>query len=433
MQVSDPTSPQYGQYLNQSEIDAIFNPTEDTVSNVTSWLQGCGARNIVPGHSDLHFTVRVDEANKMLDTRFKVYTNDKTEKLRTTRYSVPDTMRHHVDIIIPTPHFGNLTPQESKLLSARLAHYQSDLDPSCVDYVPLPNEDGETENMPSLGPRCLSELYHTANYRPNPKSDSAVAFGSFAYQSASFSDLAIYEDRLNLNSSNFTILASINNGTTSQNPDKTFQNEGNLDVQIIAGLVGGLPIGEYSTGGFGPLIPNAVFPNDTYDWNEPFLAHYEYLLAQPEVGLPWVISHSYADYENTVPIKYAQHVCNLIGMLGLRGRTILHSSGDMGVGQLCRHDVPPYQPQFASQFPGSCPYVTTVGDTQNYNPEIAWNESSGGFSFYFSQPWYQKEAVAECLSSHIVPDTRDNYKLNNYIYLQGRGFPDISAHSMYPW
>lgn len=36
----------------------------------------------------------------------------------------------------------------------------------------------------------------------------------------------------------------------------------------------------------------------------------------------------------TVPQKYATRVCNLIGMLGLRGISVLESSGDTGMSDL---------------------------------------------------------------------------------------------------
>lgn len=46
--------------------------------------------------------------------------------------------------------------------------------------------------------------------------------------------------------------------------------------------------------------------------------------------MPHVISNSYGEDEQTVPEKYARRVCDLIGLNGLRGISILHSSGDEG-------------------------------------------------------------------------------------------------------
>ena len=116
----------------------------------------------------------------------------------------------------------------------------------------------------------------------------------------------------------------------------------------------------------------------------------------------------------------------------MRGRTILESSGDEGVGAVCRANSGAMQPQFTPQFPGTCPYVTAVGGTQFVNPENAWNASSGGFSFYFPTAWYQKEAVHTYLENYISPATKKYYRSNGYVDFNGRGFPDISAHSLYP-
>lgn len=42
----------------------------------------------------------------------------------------------------------------------------------------------------------------------------------------------------------------------------------------------------------------------------------------------------------------------MIGMMGLRGRTIIESSADEGVGAVCRANTGAKQPQFTPQFPG---------------------------------------------------------------------------------
>lgn len=82
------------------------------------------------------------------------------------------------------------------------------------------------------------------------------------------------------------------------------------------------------------------------------------------------------------------------------------------------------------QFPSSCPYITSVGGTQAYRPEIAWGASSGGFSEYFPQPWYQKEAIAAYLESGLSSEMKTY--LTPYVNWEGRAMPDISAHSLSP-
>lgn len=71
------------------------------------------------------------------------------------------------------------------------------------------------------------------------------------------------------------------------------------------------------------------------------MIYWEYLLSKHKSDLPQVISHSYGDDEQTVPEKYARRVCHLIGMAGLRGVSVLHSSGDEG-----KRHILPHKPQY---------------------------------------------------------------------------------------
>jgi tripeptidyl-peptidase-1 len=164
--------------------------------------------------------------------------------------------------------------------------------------------------------------------------------------------------------------------------------------------------------------------------NEPYLPYYQYLLSKPNSALPQVISNSYGDDEQTVPIKYATRVCNLIGMLGLRGITVLESSGDNGVGGPCQSNDGKARPQFTPQFPGTCPYILAVGGTVAVSPEQAWVGSAGGFSNYFSRPAYQDLAIELYLDFEISPAVKAYY--TPFTNFKGRGFPDVAAHSLTP-
>jgi tripeptidyl-peptidase I len=115
--------------------------------------------------------------------------------------------------------------------------------------------------------------------------------------------------------------------------------------------------------------------------------------------------------------------------MGLRGITILESSGDLGVGSGCL--APDNKTvEFNAIFPATCPYLTSVGGTVNATPEVAWEGSSGGFSKYFPRPFWQNQAVQTYLNEHVSPSTKAYY--GKYTNFGGRGFPDISAHSVDP-
>lgn len=353
--VSDPKSKGYGRYLSLAAINKTFGPLNSSVDAVSSWLRSSGAQDIVRENNDLFFSVSVSAANAMLDADFKPYTNGKTQKIRTTRYSIPDDLAEHIDLISPTTYFDDVKPQVTLPTRRDDEPTQPRLNHSCFYTLPQVQQDNSTIDLPTITPQCLKELYNMTGYSPDPKSGSSAAFASFMVQSALFVDLEQYLNLTHLPQYNFTILASLNNGTAplSQDPNNTLSDEADLDAQVLVGLVGGLPVGEYGVQGQGPFVPDALYPNETYNYNEPFLDYFQYLLSLPEHELPWVLSTSYADIENNVPEAHAKRVCNTIGLLGLRGRTVVASSGDMGVGELCLsndNDGKPNRPQFDGAF-----------------------------------------------------------------------------------
>ena len=129
-----------------------------------------------------------------------------------------------------------------------------------------------------------------------------------------------------------------------------------------------------------------------------------------------------------MPYAYAKRVCNGFAQLGARGVTVLVVSGDFGVGETgsCVSNDGKGTRSFLPSYPGTCPYVTTVGATRNIDPEVvAWDEKNGfvtggGFSNYFTRPSYQAQAVStyiEGLGS-----------LHEGMYNRsGRGYPDVAT------
>lgn len=99
-----------------------------------------------------------------------------------------------------------------------------------------------------------------------------------------------------------------------------------------------------------------VVPNISYEdnGNEPYDVLLSYLLARDDEDLPSVLSNSYGESEDQVPLEYAQSVCEMYAQLGARGVSVLHSSGDWGVG-LSSDCGSSQSPTFRANFPASCP------------------------------------------------------------------------------
>jgi tripeptidyl-peptidase-1 len=412
--VSTPDSDSYGQYMEGADVAALIAPSSDSESAVVSWLQSAGVTQINSDGEWVDFVTSVETANTLLGTEFSYFTNEGVTKLRTTEYSIPSDLVQHIDLVTPTTYFGRT-----------VAH-------APVAYYPVKSL-GKRQAVAAtcsqlITPACLKELYHVDGYVPSVSSGSKIGFGSFLNQSARYADLAIYEKVNSIPAQNFSVTL-INGGVNDQALDGN-HGEADLDVQNIIGVSHPLPVISYITGGSPPFIPNLDEPLPADNSNEPYLPYYRYLLAQPNSALPQVITNSYGDDEQTVPIKYATRVCNMIGQMGLRGISILESAGDTGVGAPCQSNDGKATPQFTPQFPGTCPYVTAVGGTQSISPEVAWVDGSGGFSNYFTQPYYQASAVNTYLTKYISPATKAYYE--PYTNFTSRGFPDVSAHSLTP-
>jgi tripeptidyl-peptidase-1 len=149
-----------------------------------------------------------------------------------------------------------------------------------------------------------------------------------------------------------------------------------------------------------------------------------------------VISTSYGYNEADLSPAYEQRQCTEYMKLGMQGVTILYSSGDDGVagnGGKCLGKGKNKGKKFNPSFPGTCPWVTSVGATQInpnltvYDPEIACQDvitSGGGFSNVFTMPTYQNATLTNFFNLY-----KPSYNSTQYNNSQNvRGYPDISAN-----
>ncbi|OIW25434.1 subtilisin-like protein, partial [Coniochaeta ligniaria NRRL 30616] len=417
LDLSTPGSPNYGKWLDRDAVEALYPPPANATSKVVEWLQHNGISNYKVDGAFIDFSADVETVNTVLDASYQLYRNSGVAKLRTLSYSIPDDLQSLVAFVDPGTFFGRLPASPVRAPSkTRRADTPSNttVDASC---------------QTSITPKCLNQLYHIGEYQPDPKYGSRIGFGSFLNESALYADLTEYERFFGIPSQNFTKVL-IANGTDDQDPAHGGYGEADLDVQNIVGVAHPLPVTEFITGGSPPFIPTLGQPTPADNNNEPYVPYYRYLLSKKNDELPQVISNSYGDQEDGVPLDYAKLTCNLVGLLGLRGITTIFSSGDGGLGGACL--APDYKTvEFDSVFPASCPYLTAIGGTSNSTPEIAWDGSSGGFSRYFDQPSWQKATIDNYIKTQVSNETYAYY--GKYTNWAGRAFPDVSAHSLDPY
>lgn len=281
-------------------------------------------------------------------------------------------------------------------------------------------------------PQCVADLYNITYTPPDNLSNSSLAIAGFLEESPGLNYihayLSAYSARRNDSDFspdyNFTVVPI--NGGSSENQGTG--GEANLDLACTMPYVQPLDVTYYSTGGRGPYVNDngvTVADNSSTSINEPWVPFLEYLISQESV--PQVLSVSYSDDEQAIPLSYANRVCDLFMQLTSRGVSVLVASGDGGEAGTGTSDLGCYandgfsnKTQFIPTFPSSCPYVTSVGATAAYSTVAGIEFSAGGFSNYFARPAWQEAAA----SAYI---TALNGSHAGWYNTSGRGFPDISA------
>ncbi|KAI0880839.1 tripeptidyl-peptidase 1 precursor [Annulohypoxylon maeteangense] len=439
-EVSDPDHPRYGQHLSAGDVKELVKPTDETLDLVHEWLE---ANGITPsGYSSakdwIMVSLPVGTVERLLDTEYHVYEHkDGGLVARAPKWSLPLHLHDRIDTIQPTNSFFRARAEKFDHIEAPVY-----IDPK---YTPPSNETlNAVCNVSSVTPECFQTLYSTKGYKTHACGKNKVGFNNYLGEHPIRTDtelfLAKYRPEAVSSARDFPQI-SIANGPgdyalTPEEIQSGTSKEANLDVQAIAGISWKTPIISYSTGGSPPFIPSASTPDNT---NEPYLVWVNYLLGLE--SFPQVITTSYADDEQTVPESYARRVCQQFAQVGARGTSLLFSSGDSGVGPYgeCISNDGKNTTQFLPEFPPSCPYVTAVGATKNFEPEVVAYRpafvgpdgikrgnytSGGGFSNYFAAPAYQ----AKQASSYV--ENLDG--LYDGLYNKtGRGYPDISAQGLY--
>ncbi|EFX06546.1 tripeptidyl peptidase a [Grosmannia clavigera kw1407] len=423
--VSTPGHANYGKYLDVGDVESLFSPASGAASAVTAWLEQNGISDYQIDGSFVDFTATLETANSVLNASYQHYTStdqDTTTKLRTSHYTIPDEVENYIAFVDPGTFFGSTQKfrvpshlkNPSRPTPAKRAASSTVVDASCAT---------------SITPSCLKQLYNVQDYQPDANSGSHIGFGSFLNESALYADLEQFEELFGIPSQNVTKVL-VANGINDQNSSNGNYGEANLDVQTIVGVAHPLPVTEFITGGSPPFIPTYGQPTAANNSNEPYVPFLRYLLSKTNAELPQVISMSYGDQEDGVPYDYAVYSCSLIGLLGLRGISVLSSSGDGGLGGACL-GTDFKTVEFGRVFPASCPFITAVGGTSASSvPEVAWDQSSGGFSGYFPRAWYQENAVQGYLQNRISRETYEYY--GQYTHFGGRAYPDVAAHSLNP-
>ncbi|KAJ5960671.1 Peptidase S8/S53 subtilisin/kexin/sedolisin [Penicillium vulpinum] len=414
MDMSTPDHPSYGKHFNtHEEMKRMLQPSAESANSIRDWLESAGITRIEQDADWMTFYTTVETANKLLAANFNFYVNSAkhTERLRTLEYSVPEALVSHINMIQPTTRFGQMRANRA-ILHTQVKE---------TDEAFRSNAMSATPNCNSIiTPQCLKDIYNVSDYKASSTIGNKVGFASYLEEYARYSDLQLFEKNVAPSAAgqNFTVV-QYNGGGNDQHASSD-SSEANLDLQYIVGVSSPVPVTEFSVGGRGLLVPDLDQPDPNDNNNEPYLEFLQNVLKLDSKDLPYVISTSYGEDEQSVPATYARTVCNMFSQLGSRGVSVIFSSGDSGVGAACQTNDGKNTTHFPPQFPAACPWVTSVGATTHTAPEKAVYFSSGGFSDLWDRPTWQDDAVEAYLGT--LGDT-----WSGLFNPAGRAFPDVTA------
>jgi tripeptidyl-peptidase I len=106
MDISHPTSLNYGKHLTAQEVHDLFAPGEDSTSAVKAWLLDAGIDEANVLHYDNRGWLALDlparHAEDLLKTEYYEYAQDDgSHKIGCDQYSVPTNVSEHIDFVKP--------------------------------------------------------------------------------------------------------------------------------------------------------------------------------------------------------------------------------------------------------------------------------------------------------------------------------------------
>jgi len=411
--VSDPNSLNYSKYYTTLEIQKIISPNYSDVYNVIKWLNNNNII-VIKNYGDvLHCKGNLTNINNVLNTDIKEYIIDK-KKIYVNKkdYKIPNNFVHIIDFIegLVNKNYPkiNVIYNKKKII-------------------------GENVDSRYSGKEVINRIYNIT-YKNDIYENPTI--GSIEYQeNGGFNekDLYLAENFNNVENNTVDKIIGRNTGTNI---------ESQLDIQMMAILVPNADLWFWTENNWLYSMAVELF----YSRNIPDVISMSWGWAEDEqCSVSRCSNESSKQYVDRVNIEYMK--------LGLRGMSILVSSGDAGApgrtNEFCLNN----DRTVNAAFPGSSPYITSVGATyfkdsskiikwksklcKDYScatgniekvtsfDKVGWT-SGGGFSKLSNrtdQAKWQNKVVSNYLKSNISLPI--NFNKN------GRAFPDISVIGHY--
>ncbi|PIL32648.1 hypothetical protein GSI_05352 [Ganoderma sinense ZZ0214-1] len=403
LDVSDPTSPNYGKHLSNDEARAFVAPAPETVQAVTGWLaqHNITANAASPSGDVLQMAVDVNTANALLNANYVASSHPDTGSTvyTTDSYSIPPELEEHLAFVYPTTNILPAIVSNPSVTKISLAKHSRR---TRSKRAAIPSSCTTT-----ITPQCLQAIYNIPA-TPATAPGNSIGVSGFANEVANQTDLQGFFQALRPDITNGSFnVQSIDGGTDTGSGTV----EASLDIQYTTGVATNVNTTFVTVG------------SQNQDGVFGFLDIINSLLAEPDPPLVLTTSFGFDETFFQANPGIANTLCNAYAQLGARGTSVLFASGDGGVAGSRFSNTCNADGSFVPTFPSGCPFLTSVGSTQGNSPETAAQFSSGGFSNVFARPDYQSAAV----ESYLNTLGSTNAGLFN---TSGRAYPDVSTQGV---
>lgn len=408
-EVSDIDSIYYGEYLTNDVIQELVSPPQSNRSYIMGWMRHANI-TCYDGGDYLSCTGSVNDVENIFNVDMKYYRN---------QHSGSVTARSSLPYIVPRDLEGLVEWVDG--LSNHLMHFPT---PKSTSNLSAPNY---TADAGYVSREVVNRMYSiNGGVVMHNSSGAAIEFQSGGYTQDDLDKSLLFN---NLAENKVTC----NEGTNSGDDVETM-----LDMEMIVDIAENVSMCylNYQT------------------WIYEFAVGIQNMSNRPNVvsvSYGWSESDqcSIVDCGNETAKQYIDRANVELAKLGVLGVTVVVSSGDAGAPGRTNEGCDPSQSPINPVFPGSSPYVLSVGATyvvaenrtQNYTTPLCntfgcangsvtkvvnfndtgWTSGSGFTIYPAIRPSWQNDVVNEYLSSGVHLPNTSNWNQH------GRGYPDVVA------
>ncbi len=359
VQVTDPKSPHYQQYLTVDQFADRFGATPETVAQVTSYLKAQGLRvgEVTANRLTVQVSGTAAQVRKAFGTGLATFHDDSSGRNFFANTSAP---------VLPAGIAAVVSDISGLNDFARYRHFSTPQG--------APTATPKVSGLTPTKARAAYNLTSTigAGYNGSGSTVGLVEFSAFQQP-----NIAAYDKYFALHPSTPAVV-NAGGGTT----DLSGQGEVELDIEVVQALAPGAAVKVYEA-------PNS-------DAGET--AVYAKLVSD---NVP-VVSISWGTYESGETPGNRVAVDTDLKEAAAQGQSVFAASGDSGSDDQGNGGT-------SVDFPAVDPWVTGTGGTTlgtssagTWSKETAWSGSGGGVSSVFATPSYQRKVNGG--ANRAVPD-----------------------------